>query len=375
MKYKFKEANLGENFCKKQIAKIKELINSSTSFTVVGMPAMGISIFLRYLATRKFAYFIHVDIYELASPTKTELLKLLIKELGGIVKDNDYGRLFEQCKKELVELTKKEKRVAIVFNRFDQLQKEFDNSFFGNLRALRDIDKEKIVMIFSANKPLFELATQSFGGGNINMYSTSFYFEPYQPHELIKLLRLNSPDLTNDKVVLKKATALSGGHYQLLNLLLKSERLGDSLLDPFVKTQLKALYEHLNYHQQRQLKMISQNKKVGAVDQYLIDVGMVKTGNERLELFTPLLSKFVIANLPFKLPVKEQKLFSLLKHNLGKVVNKDEIFNSVWGENDESASDWALNALIYRLKKNLSLTKSGFAIENQKKVGYMLVKI
>ncbi len=74
-----------------------------------------------------------------------------------------------------------------------------------------------------------------------------------------------------------------------------------------------------------------------------------------------------------KLPAKEAQLFKLLRNNIGKVISKDEIFSEVWG-NDSEASDWALDALIYRLRKHSFMTSHGYIIESQKKVGYTLVQ-
>jgi len=78
--------------------------------------------------------------------------------------------------------------------------------------------------------------------------------------------------------------------------------------------------------------------------------------------------------LPVKLPAKEKALFSLLKKRLNMVVSKDQIFEHIWESDPESASDWALNALIYRLKKNPGFLASGYVIENHKKLGYSMLK-
>ncbi len=90
-------------------------------------------------------------------------------------------------------------------------------------------------------------------------------------------------------------------------------------------------------------------------------------------LFTPLLSEYIKTNLPVKLPVKEKILFNLLRKNLGKVVTKYEIFTEVW-PNSEDATDWALDALVYRLRKNSFIHSHGFIIESSKKVGYTLIQ-
>ncbi len=79
--------------------------------------------------------------------------------------------------------------------------------------------------------------------------------------------------------------------------------------------------------------------------------------------------------MPTKLPVKEAKLFKLLRQNAGKVVSKDEIFSEVWPEGDNGATDWALDALIYRLRKHPFMQSHHYIIESHKKVGYTLIQV
>lgn len=368
MAVNFKEKNLGQDFCKDYIKKVGGLIRASTSFTVVGMPGMGISIFLRYLATTNLAYFVHVDINELPSLTKNELFKLLFKELGGQtfgILDDQY---LELCKKQIEQIITGQQKLVVIFNRFDKLKSQFDPSFFDNLRALRDIDKEKIVMIFSANRPLVEQYPQMFTGGNLNMFSQSYYLKPFSKEDLKKLIDLNSPFAKSDPQKLETAIKLCGGHYQLLQLLLKSDYLeSDPLLDPVIKLQLKELSEYLKFEERKSLQKFSVGKRVGINNQFLLDLGFING----TQFFSPLLLRYLKSTLNLKLPPRETKLFKLLKSRLGKTITKDEIFNVVWKDDEDKATDWALDALIYRLRRNL---KTGYVIENQKKVGYYLVK-
>src|SRR3990167_9341979 len=141
------------------------------------------------------------------------------------------------------------------------------------------------------------------------------------------------------------------------------------MLDQFVKQQMKSLMGYLDYQQSKQVQKIALGKNVDEVDEYLLGVGMVKTVGSSYQLFTPLLAQYIKENMPIKLPAKEAKLFKLLKNNMGKVVSKDEIFSTVW-PNSEDATDWALDALIYRLRKHPFMLSHGYIIESNKKVGY-----
>ena len=130
----------------------------------------------------------------------------------------------------------------------------------------------------------------------------------------------------------------------------------------------------MDYDKRKQIKKIALTRKIEEVDEYLLGVGMVKEVKGIFQLFTPLLTQYIKENLGLKLPVKEAKLFRLLRNNMGKTVSKEDIFNIVWVENPEEATDWALDALIYRLRKHPFMKSQGYIIESQKKVGYILIQ-
>ena len=361
-KYNFKEKQLDPEFCKREVSEVKKLINSSTSFTVVGMPGMGISMFLRYLVCAleedRNNLVVHIDINELPELSKDSFGKLLDQELGG------------PAKLKLDQAVSSEKKIVMVFNRFDRLQKLFDQTFFGNLRSLRDISKEKIVMIFSANKPLPELAPDAISGGNLNMFSKTYFLKPFSKSDLDKLVKLNTPTLAKQKNY-QQSLLESGGHYQLLQLLLKEDSAAINL-------QLKELYNFLNYNQRKQLQAIAFGKTIKGIDPFLLELGFLTFGqkyhdrNINGNLFSQLFSEFVKRHSRLKLAKKEAQLFKLLKTNLGKLVSKDRIYNELWP--DGEGSDWALDALVYRIRKNPTFISSGYILENQKKVGYMLIR-
>ncbi len=370
--YNFKEKNLSQDFCQLKIAEAQRLINLSVPFTVVGMPTAGISFFLKFLATRDFAKFIHIDINELPSISKNELLKLILKELSGKTVVGDEPDLMEKIKIELSKLVSKHDRVVLVFNRFDRLQSLFDQNFFANLRTLWEVDKEKIVLVFTANKPLTQIAPEAVSGGNLNLCGKVLYLTPHSGADLIQLVKMNAPNLLADQQRVRKALELGGGHYQLSLLLLKSDDLlKNPIADPVIGFQLKELTDFLNKKQQNQLQQIILDKKLTAIDPFLVNVGFVKPNGS--EVFSPLFKSYLLTHLDLKLPQKEQKLFKLLKSKNGKIVTKEEIFDQIWDQ-DEEASDWALDSLIYRLRKNPVFTTQ-YLLESHKKQGYSLIKI
>lgn len=335
------------------------------------------TIFLKYLATTDLAYFIYVDSYLLPNLTKEEFFKLLLKELGDESADQG-SQLFERCLKKLEDLTQKHAKVVLIFNRFDQLKSIFDASFFGNIWALRHVNTEKVVIISTANKSLTEIAPEALSAGNLEIFSKVVHFRPFFPEDLEVIVSVyNQSNIIEDPQAITLAKKMCGGHYQLLLLLLKSARLSNPLQDRFIQLQLKELYEFVSYKQRRTLQKIALGKRVDYLDEYLMEIGLVKKSDNGYELFTPLLSEYIIHHHPKRLPVKEAKLFGLLKENLGKIVPKERIFDILWPADSkefDKASEWALNSLIYRLKKNQTFIASGYHLENHKKEGYILFK-
>jgi len=393
----FKEAQLGKDFAPEKLQEFKGMIDAGISFVAMSMPGVGTSYFLKYLCMQDFGYFIHVDMYELPSLTTHEFYKETLKAMleRSFLSSSAYrllltksdDELFSEIKKKLVHLAEKQEKIVIIFSRFDQLKKEFDWNFLSNIQSLATVapgsprsagGAGKIVEIFTSVKPLNETAPDAVSGGNLNFYSKDLYFKPFSDSDLKKLFLLDHtlkahPDIYD-------LIKLSGGHIQLFNIILNSHKQQNLMLDQFVKQQMKSLMGYLDYQQSKQVQKIALGKNVDEVDEYLLGVGMVKTVGSSYQLFTPLLAQYIKENMPIKLPAKEAKLFKLLKNNMGKVVSKDQIFTEVWpaspdgGQGGGEATDWALDALIYRLRKHPFIKANNYIIESHKKVGYTLIQ-
>ncbi len=387
MKLNFREKELGPDFAQDKLKEFKKLIEAGVSFVAMSMPGVGASYFLKYLACQDWAYFVHVDLYSLPTLNQHEFYRMFLKDLGGNPGPKTDEQVFLETKALLKKLADTHEKIVIIFSRFDQLKSDFDANFLSNLQALTTIQPDKIVLIFTSIKPLDEIAPDAITGGNMTFYSKYLYFKPYTAIDLKKLLKLEGNlSLKN----LDKLIELSGGHNQLLHILLNSQKQQNLLLDRFVKMQMKELVDYLDYGQRKQIQKMALGKPINEPDDYLLGVGMVKKtdseqstsevkkmqlhlGGVKFELFTPLLAEYIKQNMPMKLPVKEAKLFRLLRQNMGKTVSKDDLFKAVWQENEE-ASDWALDALIYRLRNHPFIKSQGYIIESHKKVGYTLIQ-
>lgn len=371
--YNFKEATLGKDFAREKMTDFKNLIEHGRSFVVLSMPGVGVSYFLRYLAMQDFAYFIYVDIYSLPGLNQHEFYRMFLRDLNGNPDGKSDEQVFIETKQTIKNLAAKYDKIVVIFSRFDQLKNDFDANFLSNLQSLTTIYPAKIVLIFTSIKSVYEIAPETVSGGNLNFYSENLYFKPYSKEDLHKLIKIEPPRMT-PKPILEKLIELSAGHNQLLQILRRSQKQQNLISDQFVKLQLKELIDYLSYQQKKCLQRIAQGKIVTEVDEYLLGAGIVKRVGSSYQIFTPLLSEYIKSNLSVKLPAKEAKLFKLLRKNMGKTVSKDEVFATVWGENAES-TDWALDALIYRLRKHPFIKTNGYIIESHKKVGYTLIQV
>jgi hypothetical protein len=331
--YNFKEHDLGNDFAPEKVAEFKRWIAESPSFCLLSIPGVGVTNFLRYFSsTQAGYYFVFVDAFSLSVPSKKDFFAQILKEIG-VTPPSDEQEILEECKIQLESLCK-ENQVVLIFNRFNQLKPIFDYQFFANIRHLQISNRDQIRMICTSNRPLPEINPQAVGGSNLNLFSTIRQFGLYKAADLKKLV----PSAT------ESALKLAGGHYQLLQLIMKSEP--DAIAqDPFIKLQLKAILDGVSFDVRKSL---------------------IK------EPFTPLLDGYIKSSKESKLPFREAKLFKLLHQNLDQVVSKDSIFETVWDDNSAEASDWALNSLIYRLRKHPLLRE--YSIQSHKKQGYSLIK-
>ena len=370
MKYDFKEKQLPDEFCSERQHKIRNMLTPSGLFTIVGMPGVGTSFFIRFLATRTFGHFVYLDVASLAQSTKHEFFVALLKELGGKIVPSNEQEILSACKDAIAKILKTEPRIIFLFNRFDRLSKEIDKQFLGTLRTLRHGAADKVSMIFVSTKPLSEISEDAVSESNLDMFSNIYYFKPYEKDDLSMLFKLHVAQEINEDIFVS-----SGGHYQLAKLLIKSEKAEALLSDKSILLSLKKIYESLSYTRKKLVQKIALKKTIKNIDDELLKIGLVKEEKDVYELFSLLFSEYVKRYANLRLPVKEAALLKLLRQNMGRTVAKEKIFRTLWKETDEEfGSDWALNSLIYRLRKNPGFIAKGFGIESHKKVGYILYK-
>lgn len=356
----YSDRHFSDNFCRSCIAACRQNIESATSFNLVAMSGVGVTFFVRALAQDKPGEFVFVNSYELHDFSKQALYEQLGQKLGLA---GDEAKSLQAIHLALADRAANNERVVLVFNRLDRLSAELDQNFYDNLRYLRDSYRGKIVMIFVTSRPILELSAPNIKDF-FSLVNQVTYFGGYSPEDLSEIAQA-----TGGESVDPRAIDLSGGHHALMLVLSRCQNLNNPLSDPMVELLIKDLYFGLDVKRRKQLDGAVKRKNP-VKDDFLNGVGFVKPVEPMT--FTPLLAEYILQQGKQHLPVKEKRLLRLLILHKGKLVTKEEIADYVWREANGVVSDWALNALIYRLRRHPTFDNQRYTIESRKKDGYIL---
>lgn len=348
---------------KNRLPELENLLEQRQSVSVMGMPGSGISLFLRELAATKLGKPIVIDVFGLTELSASGLFVSLADIL------NSPDKTAAGCKAELEKLAKEE-LVIVYFAGFDQLQHVLNAEFLQALNSLTRIPNVRLV--FGLCVSLKKLIPDSAFDSGLRLFGNVYYLKPYNSEELRYWLKSYGPVGWHKRSDIQKILELSGGHVQLLLQLLENKPELSDGPNESIKLLCKNLYTQLLGPQRTVLRKVARNERRVEPDEYLVGIGMVRKEADHYRLFSPSFSEYLRGVGTKRLPVKERRLFLLLKKHMGYVVSKHQIIETVWGE--EIVSDWALNALVYRLRKHPAFTAQNYTIENHKKLGYVLQK-
>lgn len=358
----YSKHHYSDKFSKQSIAICREDIATLTSFNLVAMPGAGITFFLHAIAQDNPEDFMFVNSYEMHDFTKEAFYQQLCDKLDIPFVQHISLQVISKA------LTKKAEsadKLVIVFNRLDRLVGILDQNFYDNMRFLRDAYRDKIVMIFVSSRPMLELSAPDVKDV-LSLVTKTMYFPGYSDNDLAEIcLASGTVDIEG------RALTYAGGHHALLQVLLRCQNLDNPLPDPMVELLIKDIYYGLDLKRRNQLETFVLRGTVPK-DALLSGLGYIRPTDSKPQLFTPLLTEYIRRQGRSHLPVKEKRLMKLLLLNKGRVVSKETILDYVWPEADGIVSDWALNALIYRLRRHAAFDDQRYTIESRKKDGYIL---
>lgn len=91
-------------------------------------------------------------------------------------------------------------------------------------------------------------------------------------------------------------------------------------------------------------------------------------------LLDPVAMEVRLRGKPITMPLKEYQVLRYLMNHVGRVVTREQIYQSVWGETDEEAASNTLTVHIKRLRKRLGDDlKNPHIILTVRPIGYRLV--
>lgn len=399
-----------------EIDKILAFVKKGNAVQLVGLPGVGRSNLLRFLAYNnqarvlhlgenyKWFHFVYMDLSEMKGRSFSEVIKYILislsyslSERGMIdeqVRVNEFLKeaislhdeliLFQALKRAIDFLSiEKELTVVFLFDRFDAYIPGIEASFFTNLRILRNRAKYRFSCVFSLSRPLDELLEQSlyqeyyeFLVGN--MVYLSLFDSVSNEFRLSYIEKVSGKKLSEK--VKEEAIRLSGGHGKVLRVsaeaLLAENKVPDDVKAFLLsrKGVVSALFEIWDVLLPAEQKIILQNPNVFLDESYPVLAGLFKDGEVMIPLFKDVLSQFPKPatekimfisetnevkqgeeSLTEKLSPSEFKLLRFLIQNKERICEKEEIIESVWKDTQtqEGVTDQALDQIIYRLRKKI----------------------
>ncbi len=400
-----------------EIERILVFINSGNSAQVISLPGVGRSNVLRILAynhsvralhlgeNQKWFHFVMMNFSEIKKRPLTEATKYIFIEIleslsarkmeeehkhvkslfDQSLKSGDEMVIFQGLKKTIDYLClEKELTIVLLFDRFEEYVGVLEPVFFDHLRVLRDRAKYRFSAVFPLNRPLEETvgpeiisSFYEFLVGNL-VYLTL-------GDEKIRQFRLSYLKKTIgknvDKKMLEEVTKLTGGLGKLWLVCVESCLDSNSTMKQFsnlldfllsknrVIAVLSEIWKSLSPFEQSLIVNEKANES-----SHLVAVGLIKDN----KLAVPLLEEYAktqietvsvsivldqVTNeikkgqilLSESLTSSEFKLLKFMVTNSGKILERDEIVNAVWGELSSTAgvSEQALDQLIFRVRKKI----------------------
>lgn len=433
MKTSVFEASYPNSFQRIEAERLGEYLRQRQCVNLVGMKRVGISNFLRfflnheniiptYISKTEKHLFIPVDLNDLIEQEIYPFWTLTLKRIVDVTETSDlspevkakindlfvrsiqFQDLFlviDSIRHALVLIGDSGFAPTIFFLRFDRLRDKFNPSFFDNLQGLRDATNGNLAYVFTSYRSLASI----FHGArtNLSVFSQTMFAKPASESDM-KIVydayrKRYKIDLKPDEE--KAFFSAIGGYMQYLQLGLihlnettkanvtsQAAMLETLLSDERIMLQSEELWESLSSDEQMVLVHVVKGEKVDAEDferaRYLWDTGFLSGKNDAPEVFSPLFKTYVEQieleeNKKKKtshLTKKEHLLFTLLKEQMGEIVERERIVEVVWPESQEfGVSDWAIDRLVARVRLKLRDQENPYEIQTIRTRGYKLTPL
>ncbi len=400
----------------KEIGEIIGFVKKGLSSQLIGLPGSGKSNVLNLLtynrkvrtlhlgnAQNKY-HFVYMDFSEIKGRNNFEVIKFILislayslserrmnKEYGEInkylkeaISFNDELILFQALKKSIDFLANElDLTVILLLDRFDQYFYDVSDSFFLNLKILRNRAKYKFSTVFSLSRSIQELLEEDVYSEFSEFFSQNKVFLSLFDKIGIAF-RLSYLDKTTNKktseMTKKELLRITSGHGKLTRvgyeLLLSEKEISDieNFLEQkdIIKKVCYEIWDTLTPAEQNILIKISKKEDI-KIPNYFEEIELIKNGEIYIPIFEKFLSKVKFKNelivydegkneilkgqdnLTDVLTPLEFRVLRFLIINKDRTCEKEEIINSVWKDSktQEGVSDQALDQIAYRLRKKI----------------------
>ena len=402
-----------------EIENLLKFIKEGSSVQLIGAPGVGRSNFLKFLcynsklkkhhlkeAADKY-HFVLVNFSEIKNRDVFDSLKFIFLELVSSLRERDMKEefkitdeifkealsyqdelvFFEGLKRAMDYLAyKRNLNVVFLFERFETYVLQLTDDFFTHLASFRDRAKYKFSVVFSTNRPLEDLIEAPIMSDFYEYFAGKNVFLSLSDKEGLNFRLSHLESLTEFKFseeLKKELFVLTGGHSKLTRICLevllgqgKEEINKDFLLSQkIVNKALEEIWDFLLPSEQSYLENLIKGKNDENL--FLEQIGLVKTGKIAIPLFEEYIKKIekiesvtkeiivydsatnniILGNddISERLTGLEFRLLRFLLENEGKLVERDQIINEVWRDNEsvEGVTEAALDQLIFRLRKKI----------------------
>ncbi len=410
------EALYPENSRFEEIEKIFKFVKEGSSSQIVGIPGVGRSNLLGYLSYNrkiriahvgenyKWFHFVLVNFSEVRDKSRNEVIRLIFLSLLDSLKERamveDHKKveeifkqsfssgdeliIFQGLKKTIDYLSlEKELTVILLFDRFEQYVSSVDETFFANLKTLRDRAKYRFSVILALKRPLPEILDPQIYKDFAEFLEDNIIYLPIEDKESLDFRIEYLQKATGEKVpdeIVAEIKKLTSGHIKLTRLSLEeyiSKEANIKNLKEFlfsrnkIQSILSEIWNSFTPEEQSALKNIENDE----IPMHLMNVGIVKDKKITIPLFEEFVNnqeemkkddslvfdentnQIKKGDVTFSngLTSLEFKLLKFLIQNSQKVLSRDEIVEAVWGDlaSTKGVTEQAIDQLIFRLRKKI----------------------
>lgn len=358
---------------------------------------------------QKYYHFVYVDFSEIKKRPIEDSFKFILIAILDSLRERGLKEEFEnineifkkivpindslvlsQGLKEVVEHLCIEKKLNLIllFDRFEAYIPSLTSEFFTTLRSLRNKAKYSFSVVFGVNRPLEDSLEADLFADFYEFAAGKLVWLPLFDKEGLGFRISHLEKIAGKKIEkeeIEKILKITGGQGKItllsLEVLLSNDISGpESEISKFLLTQkpirnaLYGIWNSLSSSEQRYLI-----KKDYIDDEnylYLENLGLIKSKKLTIPLFDSYVEeksknytnedekiRLVEGNEIFdgedlisdKLTSSEYKLLRYFLENEEKIVEKQDLINSVWSENKTTlgVTDQAIDQLIFRLRKKI----------------------